>query len=710
MNTKQSSWSIGKILFLAWFVLCITIFVYAPGRVSYIHWVNLANFSDLSEKLARIDLAVYALDLLSAIGGIIIFSFACVSLGLLLLYRLKLDAEKDHSALSRLAFLATAFMLGHGVFSLVFLALVSCQLLTPVLTILILSFGFISGLGALKTIFSQWTKIENIKDASLDKWQKVIGWLLTCILLASLLYSSARISYDSTAVYFSDAKLTAMTHRIQYFTDDSFVVSIFQTAIEFTALIQIFGEQAARLFSWICGLVIIIFSLTLGEKIGLNKAARLFLLALLLTSTAFLDLMGDGKVDLASSAPAVAAIYWMFIERQKSAPQRSMLFLVGLFSGLAMVARPFNIILMGGFTTLFYLMEIVFTREKQTLKIKQLTFSLFWIGVGAAGIGIFHLFVNWAILGDPFAMLSNASRVDSSKWQWAFDPNQILAIRLLYPLAVTFLNTPQSLGNVSPLFVAFLPALLAPKIRSNIQLTKSGNGLLLSSIVILALWIFLFFTVVEIRYVFFLWIILFLPIAQLASAFLTNIDFYFRNTVFSVITGLLIFIALRTTIISIDSYSPINQAGNPQCYDSPFCEYLRPINEIAPEGARVLSLSAFRYYLRSDLFVCSTSHEEYSILQKLSREDPEAFWVEVYRQGYQFIAYENDYTTRHLQFGMVPSPENTPDWLNLEPIYGKPSGLEIAYRIHVTKPPANAEFICEKNDLQIWEVRPVIQK
>lgn len=710
MNKNQLAIYTGKFLFLIWFTLCVATFIFVPGRVSYIHWVNLANFSSISSKLARIDAGVYAFDLIRAILGIGIFSLASASLGLFLLNRLKLgNEERSRSTLSRLAFLGTAFLMGHGIFSLIFLVLASNYRLTPSSTIIVLSIGLVSGLGTLKNALTQWTKIEKDNDSPSDMWQKMTIGLLNCILLASLLYSSARLSYDSTAVYFSDAKLTAMTNRIQYFTDDSFVVSIFHTAIQFTALIQAFGDQAARLFSWACGLIIIIFSLAVGEEIGLNKTARLVLLSMLISSTSLLDLMGDGKVDLASSAPAVAAVYWLLIERRGIMPRRSMLILIGFFSSLAMIARPFNIILMGGFMALYYLLTTLFTREEAIPKIKRFVISLLWIGAGAAGMGFFHLAANWMILGDPLAMLFNAARVDSSKWQWAFDPDQILTLRLLYPLAVTFLNTPQSLGNVSLLFIAFLPALLAPKLRLNILLPKPAKILLFSSITILALWAYLFFTVMEIRYVLFLWIILFMPISQLASAVLTSADSSFRNLIFGAMTGLLLFIFLRTLFISIDSYSPVDRFGNPQCYDSRFCEYLRPINEIAPEGARVLTLSAFRYYLRSDLFACSTTHEDYLILQDLSNTDPDAFWREVYRQGYQFIAYENDYTTRHLQFGMIPSPENTPHWLTLQPIYGKPGDLQIAYQIHATMPPLNAEVGCEKTNQNVWEVQPIHQ-
>lgn len=80
------------------------------------------------------------------------------------------------------------------------------------------------------------------------------------------------------------------------------------------------------------------------------------------------------------------------------------------------------------------------------------------------------------------------------------------------------------------------------------------------------------------------------------------------------------------------------------------------------------------------------------------------FWEEVYRQGYKYIAYENDYTTRHLQLKIIPSPENTPDWIELESIFGEPGDLQIAYKIHILNPPFQTETTCQKNASGIWEI------
>jgi hypothetical protein len=316
-------------------------------------------------------------------------------------------------------------------------------------------------------------------------------------------------------------------------------------------------------------------------------------------------------------------------------------------------------------------------------------------------LGIYHLFANWMIQGDPFAFLSSVSNINPSSGPWDYNPDQILATRLLYPFIATFYNSPQTLGNISPLFVAFLPALLIQDIRKKVQLSQQLYILFITALVTLLLWIFLFFTVYEIRYVLFLWAILFMPLAEIIAAALENQDRLLQSAVGTLIVVLLAFTVLRTLYISLDTYSPIDKNGNPQC----FCDSLSPINESASPGDRVLTLSAYRYYLRSDLFACSTKHDEYRNLRNAANINPEAFWLEVYRQGYKYISFEVEYTTKHLRMGIIPSPENAPGWLELQPLYTSPEGTHIAYRIEVRNPPTDAVMACNLNAAGVSEVR-----
>jgi hypothetical protein len=700
--------SLTNTLFPLWLILCVIFFISVPGQVSYIHWSTLKDILLLPMKLGRINGWVFIKDIILSFAGIAVFTLSNLSMGfaILRLIKIEMGPEQTVSLSARTAFLGTAFVVGHGVLSLIFMTLALQGWLTPFIVGTFLLAGFLAGFGMAKRTFLSCLKMEGILEELSSKRERAFLALGIIIVFLGLLSSSARLSYDSVAVYFSDARITAMMGRMQYFTNDSFVVSTFQTAIQFSVVSQLFGDQAARLFSWVNGIVIIIFSLAIAEQAGLSKHARVYLFLVLVTSTAFIDLLGDGKVELASFSPVLAAIYWIQIESHYNTPHKSLLVLIGILLGLAMVARPYNIVLVGGFAGLYYIQSVFPDKGKVTLRsIKRLVDSLFWIGTGVLGVGIYHLGVNWVLLGSPLAMLSNAVNIAPSKWQWSIDPKQLFLIRILYPFAITYLNTPQSLGTISPLFIGFFPALLIKDVRERIIISRNLYILSIVSVIVLLAWVFMFFTVMEIRYALFLWIILFMPLSEIIARTMENGTGIIRQIVTLVTFLLLGFIAFRSLFISIDTYSPIDAQGNPKCNDSRFCEYLKSINEAAAPGDRVLTLGAFRYYLRNDLFACSTRNTEYKTLQELTSQNPGAFWEEVYRQGYKYIAYENDYTTRHLQFAIIPSPSNTPEWIELEPIFGVPGDLQVAYKINVSNPPVEVEATCQKDSPKGWEIR-----
>jgi hypothetical protein len=698
---------IPRIFLLIWSCLCIFIFIYFPGKISYIHWSNLTDAALLAEKLQRIDIALYIKELILSLAGMLFFYNACISLGLVITRSLNPnDAARSRvTPLENAALLNTNFLVGQGIFSLIFLSLGGLYKLTALHVFFALSLGLLLGwrqlTSAMKSTFSSIQVKGN--EITLTKTGKTILWLSLFIFCISITHATARISYDSSAIYFSDAKLTAMTEQIHYFTDDTFVVSVFQAAIQYTALIQLFGDQAARMYSWLCGGIIIIFSLALAEKTGISKQAIVILLALILTSTAFVDLLGDGKIDLISSAPIIAAIYWMIVQSQKKSNKKHIFLLVGFLTGMAVITRPFNAFLMGIFTFLFYGWQASLEEVPGVARLKFFLNSLLWIGLGAIGLGIYHLLANWVILGNPLAFLSSVSNINQSSGPWDAESAELFRLRLLYPVIATFRNTPQSLGNISPLLIACLPMIFIGNARKRTVLSNETKSLTVISIVTLLIWIFSFFTVVEIRYVFFLWIIIFLPIAEIISSILNDPNFIFRKFEAGLLLLFLMFMIFRTSFISLDTYSPVDIQGNPKCYDFVLCKDLGLINAQALPGERVLNLSAYRYYLRTDLLACSTTHEEYSILQKLSRKDPKDFWNEVYRQGYTYIAYENEYSMRHLRFGFMPGSGSTAEWIKLEPI-SDISTKTMIYRIHYTNPPLKNEVVCRKDANNIWRM------
>lgn len=482
---------------------------------------------------------------------------------------------------------------------------------------------------------------------------------------------------------------------------DAFVVSSFHPGILFTAIIQLFGDQAARMLSWLNGGVILLAGWEIGKAAGLSARARWFFLTLMLTSTAFVDLLGDGKVELISTAPLVVALWWMMDSLQN--PARGRFLLIGALLGFGIIARPYNIFLVPVFTVWFYLFQVwpVLRREGFAAALRFAR-PVLWMFPTLLLMGIFHLWQNDRWLGSPLAPLTYARELDSGDWQWQFDPAMLNVLRLFYPFAITFMNTPQSLGTISPLFIGFLPFLLLLSVRAPLRLTQPFRSLLVSAVLTLVLWITLFFTVVEIRYVFFLWMLLFLFGAQVIEAVFEALPNGYQRLLRAALSILLAFIFIRTVVIALATYSPIDTNGQAHCYDIPFCAFLDPLNESAPQGARVFVLHAYRYYLRPDLFACSSRAEEYTPLQVFSREKSGQFWAELYRQGFQYVTYEKNFAHFHSRFGRIPPEDSAPEWLQV--VILSHTGSEIVYRLKPINPPFAPLKTCVPTSNGSWQV------
>ncbi len=685
---------LGEATLLLWSLICLVIFMYFPGALSHIHGTSLYDFPMLAEKLSRINITTYLLNTLVSFLGVLFFGVACISLGKSLATIFQLDKEKeiDSHPLWSVLF-PTYFLLGSIAFSLIFLTLASLFHLSKLHSIIILSLGLLSGLG-------RFRRVPTIDVRSYTGQEKIIVALSVAILTVSLFQSSARISYDASSIYFSNAKLTALEHHAGYFLDNTFVASVFQSTIIYSVIIQIFGDQSARMISWLLGAATISFGVALAGFADSSKLARRILPALILTSTAFLDLMGDGKVDLFSSAYSLAAVYW-FVKAGTFRQNRYPFILSGVLIGYACILRPQNTFLLGMFVAIHTLQQ--WRAGHSTIKL--FARQVGWMILGAIGFALYHLLINKIILGSPFAFWSSVTAIDPANGPWGYKPSTIWMYRLLYLFIVSFTNTGASLGNISPLVIACLPSLAITEVRRRGAFSKNASQLYISTGLVLFSWIILFFTIVEIRYVIFLWIILFIPLAEVIAGMFVSESLLLRRTSFFWVILLMSYILIRSAYISASTFSPVDGQGNPYCFDSALCEQISSINEIAAPGERVLTLSAFRYYLRTDLFACSTQHTEYKILADLSVQNEDQFWSEVYRQGYKYIAYEKGYALDHVQLKVIPTPQNTPDWIELEPIYGQPGDLHVTYRINIKNPPTSTQANCRMDATGIWEVK-----
>ena len=167
---------------------------------------------------------------------------------------------------------------------------------------------------------------------------------------------------------------------------------------------------------------------------------------------------------------------------------------------------------------------------------------------------------------------------------------------------------------------------------------------------------------------------------------------------------LLVFMSVRTFVVALSTYSPIDKSDQAHCYDIELCTFLEPLNQSASSGSRVFVLNAYRYYLRPDLFACSSQAQDYGNLERLAKQDSPDFWLEVYRQGFRYITYENNYANFHTHFGTLPAASLAPAWLHVTVQSSTEDGLTKIYQIEAAHAPIKQEFDCRLDASGTWVV------
>lgn len=685
-------------LLMAWLIVAVGVYG-SSSQYDFVHVFIIPLDLPRINLFAHLVLGQYVLDLLAALLGVVVFSAAALALGLLIV-RPQLESGAGLLVTGSMAFLGGEVLLSIG-----FLTCIVIYRLTPVMV----AAAFVAPLlvGGRRVIAFIRALPRPRMPAAFTAADRGILVLAVAALGLAALYSSAVLGYDSVVQYFSQPKMLAITQApaIPY-PRDIYLVSSLHSEILYTALIQTFGDQAARLLSWVNGLVLLLVGLTIGEAVGLGRRARLWFVCLMVTSTAYVDLLGDGKIELISTAFVLAAVYWLM--RSTAAPTRSTFLLFGFFAGFAILARPYNILLIPVFSIVFFGIHFFAKRREGTFDFHSYVANGLWMLPPLLLLGGFHLLQNWLWLGNPLAPLIDSRYVTASVWQWQFDPRLLNVFRILYPLAATFANSPQSLGNVTPFVVGFLPFLLFSRVRDALRASRDLIWLALAGAITLVIWLIVEFTVVEIRYVLFVWVLFFLFVAQVIHIAADSLRLRATLLLRPLLIFALAYMSARTAIIALGSYSPVDRTGQAHCYFLDLCSFMSPLNESAAPGARVFVVNAYRYYLRPDLFACASRADEYAKLGVLAKQASPDFWMELYREGFRYVTYESNFATFHSRFGTLPPFDSLPNWLrvstlssNIEGIYGD----QVVYSLQAAQAPFPSESYCQQDESGIWQVK-----
>ncbi|MBV5267121.1 MAG: hypothetical protein JZU67_01085, partial [Burkholderiaceae bacterium] len=299
-----------------------------------------------------------------------------------------------------------------------------------------------------------------------------------------------------------------------------------------------------------------------------------------------------------------------------------------------------------------------------------------------------------ALYGDNFKTVSGDVQ--------SFSAETTRRIVLTYPLVLTYGSYWAQLGNMSPLLLAFLPlALLVP----NPKIFWNGPvaALAIASLTGLVIWVALFPAVPMPRCFLATLILLIVPASWAAERF----SLQGRISAHIVWAGTFLILLLFYKVNSPfffnwkDAYRNVvaQQAeGIPSGSEVDSYPVYRGLNQIAEPGARVFTLTYFKFLLRPDLIQCATRTSE--IPSPLDVENPESFWRRMHSQGFTYLLAEDTYNI----VAVDRLIKTKPAWVTFETIVKQ--GTWGAYRIIYQNAPEQVLLTTREVAPGAWDVVP----
>jgi hypothetical protein len=651
---------------------------------------------------ALLSMRVYILMPIALIG----YSAACLGVGLLVWSAL-LRFSQRLDGISAGTILATAFILGEGILAGLWLFLALGGLFTlPIVALLSFIFaadGLYVGRSILIAFKQQATSIWRELRADTWGWQFIAG--LT-ILLCLMWYTSLGrpLDGDASAFYFANAKLIAFSHHLLLLPGYEDISNIgLLGELHFAALMLLHSRNAARLFSWPTIIAAGFMLASLGRTAGMGRRGQWLTLSILFSSSVVTMLSGDGKVDLFGAALGLAAYYWAVQIRFNRT--KLVLFLTGLFSGFAFVAKMSYIPVMVPGIILLAIWG--YGDEFKNIS-NWWSYLKSFIGgslIILAGLILAlapHLVKNGFLFHNPFSPFGTGGMSWlNQKW---FGEGITRRIILTYPFALTYGSYWAQYGNLSPLILAFLPlAFFLPRPRS--LLSSPLAMITLVSLTSLAVWVVYKPSVFAPRYILATLLLLTLLPAR-AAEYISLTDFRPRILAFSVnIFTSVILIAFGLSFLDIiffpKSIIPSLMGTIDECdRDGTSCSAMEKINEDAQSGERVYLASFNRYWFRGDLLQCTSSAIETANFTYSPTED-DYLWLEFYKRGFSYLFIDK---VTHASFLERLNLENHPSWVILTPIVDY--ATVFIYHMDFSNPPTEViPMKCEQQPSStIWEV------
>ncbi|MBK7422042.1 MAG: hypothetical protein IPJ48_02495 [Propionivibrio sp.] len=375
--------------------------------------------------------------------------------------------------------------------------------------------------------------------------------------------------------------------------------------------------------------------------------------------------------------------------------------MTGLFTGFSLVAKLSYIVafLPGVFILLFWkemqnISKAQHSNEQRLALLRQCTVAGLLFSAAATIAFVPQLAKNWILYGDAFKTLGIG-------FQW-FSPEIIRRIVLTYPLVLTYGSYWGQFGTMSPLLLAFFPLiLLAPRLKA----PRNGvvTALAVAAMAGLLFWVILFPAIPMPRYFLATLILLFVPAAWSAEKF----SLWGRMSAHVIWAGTLLMLVVfyrmwwGEVFPLRDAYRNViseQKEGVPREGEVDSYAVHQTLNQIAEPGARVYTLTYFKFFLRPDLIQSATQSSE--VTSAFDTRYPENFWRLIHTHGFTYILAEDDYNVVAVDLIMKTKPE----WVTVEQVARQ--GAWGAYRISFENPSEKVLFTTREIAPGAWDVIP----
>ena len=478
------------------------------------------------------------------------------------------------------------------------------------------------------------------------------------------------MSGDSLALHMLIPKMVAASGALD--------TQWFQSANEFygllgemsyAALMLLANDDAAQVFTWIASLAGAMVLVGICDRAGLGLRGKVFALAMMFSSTAVLAWIGEGKIELFASSLGLAGISLLVPFRSGAPIARRDLVVAGLLVGFAITCKlilglclAIMAAILLGWKLSVEVFDSVRARSSLGGALVVATLISAWIFGSFLLLGIVpHLVKNGVLLGMPFAPLTFGAQqrqlfVDE-RW---YGPETVAHIRLLYPFVLTFGEYFAQYGQLSAMVLGCLPLALFLRRPERLALS-SLTAISVAAFAAVAIWAAIYGDKVVTRY-FLPALLLCIPLAARAAERATDRSFRPRYLSIAVISFAFAVLSMSVSFsmhvyfdaskalkVMLGTASPCERAWD-------WCRPMNAVNQAAPKGARVLTVSTYKYYLRPDLAQCT--HDLASAFFGSSTLER---WQSFYASGYSIILPDYIGNPASLQEDLA----NPPDWVIL---------------------------------------------